>query len=559
MKITLVSDIQGNWDQLQAICDTLDPEDIIIHTGNFGFWDKSTIHKSDINYLKQFIPFLTKLSDPLIQQLINKFNILNNNGLNHDITAEIKSKIIDKFDHMTPYLNGTSLFKNRIYTIYGPLDDPVIVDKLLNRDPHYSIPNLHIIDYQHNYIIPPPSALGTTSPGPSLKIYGLGGKFKFVNLFNQGQIGNVTSGNINGNFGELWITLLQISKFYQLNSENLNTINLFVSYNCNIKTPLIEYLSMVTNANFTISSSLHFKFPIIGNEMSFNHNLELFKLKFCKFRIKLGELFKLIKSNLSSLNLDPLTLNQLQIGLNIFDKIPIIQSSQIIPLKLTNTPTSQNFNGLIAGLGSNTNEIIGKINEMYFENFYNLWHLNLCDININNKLNLLTLSYDQGIINIHECINSGLDFSYKGSNKLSHKTSENTLMHEDLFDNEIDPILSFDKPQGLNIDRYEPYNYYENTNDENYFDHENPPEEINDNENDAGNEGNEGYDDNDEIDTSNEYDNDYGSTRGSRGNGKRGRGGSRGRATRGLPRGRSSTRGRGTRGRSRPRARGRYK
>lgn len=393
--IKLVGDIQGNWDGMLQY-----KEGIIIHSGNFGFWDSTTIEQCDFNYLKQLILFLSIIPEDLIEE-VNEV-IMINQVPSVEVIQSIKSKIIGFFD----YIDKFSGFPVPVYTIFGPMDDPRIVNKIQRGE--LIIKNLYLIDHLHNFTI-------SQENEPDIKIYGLSGKFKFIKLFNNGEVPDMirdetknatpsplTNENlIAGDFGELWISLLQISEFYQLNFNNKNSINFFVCYNSIMKTAILEYLAMITNANFTVSSSLHFKFPIIGNEMSFLNSIENFKLKFSKFRIKFGEFFKLVKFDLLEYCNEDLV-NNIEIGLEIFDKIPIINLTKIIPLSL-----KENIS---------TNESISKINELYFENFYNLWHFNLADFKIGKEVNLITLSMVDGRINLKNCTSFGFDFNFKFDN-----------------------------------------------------------------------------------------------------------------------------------------------
>ncbi|CAH6721508.1 hypothetical protein CLIB1444_06S03796 [[Candida] jaroonii] len=389
--IKLLADIQGNWSEIEY------GEGIIIHSGNFGFWDVETILNCDFNYLKQLISFSTIIPSNIVDE-INEV-ILINQIPSQEVIQSMKNKILPYFE----YLDNFKGFEKPVYTIFGPMDDPRIIRKI--QTGQLVIPNLFLIDHLHNYIITQPNE-------PDIKIYGISGKFKFIKLFNNGDINEENDimgyegrydNLISGEFGELWINLLQISEFYQSNYHNKSTINFFVCYNSIMKTPILEYLAMITNANFTVSSSLHFKFPIIGNEMSFLNSIENFKLKFSKFRIKFGEFFKIIQKDLISYcNNDEDLINNLEIGLEIFDKIPIINSNKIISLSLKDKIS--------------TNESISKINELYFENFYNLWHFNLCDFKINNEFNFLTLNLADGKVNLKNCNSFGFDFNFKIDN-----------------------------------------------------------------------------------------------------------------------------------------------
>lgn len=62
LRILTLSDIQGNFDIFTKLYNQHQPIDLIIHTGNFGFWDINTIQEyNELNYLKQIVAFLEVL------------------------------------------------------------------------------------------------------------------------------------------------------------------------------------------------------------------------------------------------------------------------------------------------------------------------------------------------------------------------------------------------------------------------------------------------------------------------------------------------------------------
>lgn len=299
------------------------PIDLIIHTGNFGFWDINTIQEyNELNYLKQIVAFLEVLKPDLVEELNNSSKILSTNGsgsgsgnggngnsTNPDELALFKSELLSSKEGISQfqqYVDGEKVLPCPVYTIFGPLDDPKIIDKIQTKQ--VTIPNLFLLDHKNNYEIK--TANGT----PNIKLYGLGGTLKIHSLFDNGNLNYL---GVCGKIGELWISLLQIAELYinVTNSKALTTsttknatINIFISHVPVVKAPLLEHLAIITHADFTISQGLHFRYPVMGNGMSFVDSMggssgyvENYRSKFSRLRMILGELWLVIKDELIEL------------------------------------------------------------------------------------------------------------------------------------------------------------------------------------------------------------------------------------------------------------------
>ena len=135
---------------------------MIIHTGNFGFWDINTIQEyNELNYLKQIVAFLEVLKPDLVEELNNSSKILstncsgsgsgnggNGNSTNPDELALFKSELCHQ---KRASVNFNSMLMEKVlpcpvYTIFGPLDDPKIIDKIQTKQ--VTIPNLFLLDHK---------------------------------------------------------------------------------------------------------------------------------------------------------------------------------------------------------------------------------------------------------------------------------------------------------------------------------------------------------------------------------------------------------------------------
>lgn len=427
LRIVAILDIQGNLDALLSIALRSSPLDAIIHTGNFGFWRRSTIlEAADVSYLKQIVAFLETLPTEVAQEL-NDLSTINNpgdNSANSAFSADFKLRLLElktPLSQIDSYIDGTKKLPCPVYTTIGSLDDPYIVSDFLTGK--LSVPNLYIIDHNHSYILKLP-----LPRSPDVRIYGIGGNLKVHSLFDDGKLG---LRDLTGKTGDLWITLRQVAELYLENTsqaaKSQDTVNLFVSHSAVMKNPLLEHLAIITGADFTISHGLHFRYPISGNGMSFVDSMggsagyiENYRLKFLRLRMILGELWVIIKQDVLEVlaNSPPEMTRLVEFGLSLFDKIPVTigdSTEKIVRLSLELDEEDQED-------VEYSKQALKKINDLYFSAYYNLWHFDLCDYRIiddelddeeeeEEQFNLLTLVLNaKGQLRLENCNSTGFDF-----------------------------------------------------------------------------------------------------------------------------------------------------
>lgn len=448
-RLVTVSDIQGDWDCLNEIS-KFHSADVVLHTGNFGFWDLTTVQSADLQYLKLLVAFLPLLPSYLVSEL-NELSQINktDNFADLEILHRYRHKLCEHgASHLEQYLDGTKQFEFPVYTIIGPLDDPNIVLKFLNGE--FSIPNLHIVDHKSVYEL-------ETAEMP-IRIYGLGGNLKIHSLFDEGDLsesetrdskkrksglgangGEFTEVTQNGSkpteisaastpsqllcgrLGDLWITLPQIATLYsnvtkKLSSSAQNGINIFLSHSPVVKNPLLEHLAIVTKADFTISQGLHFRYPVSGNGMSFVDSMggsagyiDTYRHKFLRLRMILGEMWEVVRDDVCEvLDGNSHLLDLVELGLSLFDKIPVTVSElaeKIVKLSLDDSDDEE-----ISKL------TLRRILDMYFAAYYKLWHFNLCDHTSEQETevqhhNVMVFALDRGYFKLAHCNSEGFSFS----------------------------------------------------------------------------------------------------------------------------------------------------
>lgn len=493
VRLLALSDIQGDFHSIQDIYRGYQLAngrqiDYIIHTGNFGFWDENTVetHK-DINYLKQIVAFLKVLSPEIVEELNNLSTIINGpssnaNQLNKEFIqfkAKLSSYSNNSLSQLSLYLSGEYKLPCPVYTTFGPLDDPVVIHKF--HTGQYHIPNLFIVDHLNQYEIVSPD------DQPNIRLYGLGANIKIHSLFDNGNL-PINDNSITGKVGDLWITLVQVAELY-LNVKNLQkidqqlgkqAINIFLSYAPVIKTPLLEHLAIITNADYTISQGLHFRYPVMGNGMSFVDSMggsagyiENYRCKFSRLRMILGEFWLIVKDEINEMtegNEDIAKI--LELGLSLFDKIPIsINDSidKIVPLTLLDENSSSR--GVLHDEDIEVNkQILKKINDYYFSAYYNLWHFNLCDYLITDFTDLSDSDEDsqrdgidqfnivvfkmssRGNFKLEHCNSQGFNFNFKQDER--SKSSYNAIEYSPKTG--VKRQIVVDKTEDVDVDVEEP-------------------------------------------------------------------------------------------------------
>ncbi|CAN3371642.1 hypothetical protein DIURU_001852 [Diutina rugosa] len=458
MRLLAVSDIQGNW---QAFADAYArelrlgrPPDAIVHTGNLGLWSTAlVVDSNDVSYARQVVAFSSVLSPSVVESVNNLSQISggttsSGTGENND-EIEAMASALDghRLSHYDDYIGGThKQLPCPVYSVYGPLDHPSVVTQLLNGQ--LNVPNLFIVDHNHVYV------LDDEVSGSSVKLYGLGGTVKLHSLFDHGPIAKDDNDDHNadvvapvcGKVGELWVTMVQIAELYVKAMEATtttdgcaseddttnsadndgavsSTINIFMAHAPVIKTPLLEHLAIITHADFTISQGLHFRYPVSGNGMSFVDSmggsagyLDHYRSKFSRLRMILGELWAIVRHDVCR-HLDTSILPIIELALSLFDKIPVSIADtvdEIVPLRVA--PPSADTSTTTNNDESSAKPVLKRINDYYFQAYYNLWHFNVCDVVSEDRTHLNVMGFlldENHNFVLEHCTSQGFNFRFK--------------------------------------------------------------------------------------------------------------------------------------------------
>lgn len=177
---------------------------------------------------------------------------------------------------------------------------------------------------------------------------------------------------------------------------------------------MLEHLAIITHADFTLSQGLHFRYPVLGNGMllvdlmgGLAGYIESYRLKFSRLRMILGELWLVVRADVHQLHRGPVR-DLVELGLLLFDKIPVAVGEavpEIVPLLLAPAPPSEDDKALLK-----------RINDYYFQAYYNLWHFNLCDATFDHPVgyNYMAFHLDPAYNFVLErCTAQGFNFEFK--------------------------------------------------------------------------------------------------------------------------------------------------
>ncbi len=236
-RILLISDTHGNLDIInEKIAQT--NADMVIHAGDFGFYDEQSINRLSPRELR-----LSIAHSPVWR----KYDV--NKQTNRERLIEIvkENRLLGTFPE---YISGEKQFSVPVYAVWGNHED-VQVLRQLNND--LSIDNLHLLDEHHFY------QFHTDDNELEFSLYGLGGNFLVSKkLFDK---------PIAGNGGKVWTVLHQFGALYK-QVKNKSKPSIFVSHVSPGKEPLLSRLIMHFMPTFWISGHMGAPFTCTWNQFT---------------------------------------------------------------------------------------------------------------------------------------------------------------------------------------------------------------------------------------------------------------------------------------------------
>ncbi|KAL4729110.1 hypothetical protein ACLX1H_003518 [Fusarium chlamydosporum] len=369
LRVLCIADVRGNLRSLNELAKQA-RADHIIHTGDFGFYDDTSLERiaeKTLKHVAQYSPLISEPVKKAIQQggpgpVKNRFspNELPLSELPLLISGEVKLDV-------------------PVYTVWGACEDVRVLEKF--RTGEYKVPNLHIIDEARSMLL----EVG----GVKLRLLGLGGAVVMHKLFDNGE-GRTT---IAGGQGTMWTTLLQMGELVDTAHRvyDPTETRIFVTHASPAREGILNQLSVTLKADFSISAGLHFRYGSSYNEFSVNPTLDHYRGKLAASKASFNDVWETVKSEVEpAIQQNEAQQNLLKNALQIVEKMP------------TTAAGGNPFGGPVAGQAS-----LGQVDESAFKN---MWNFNLADA----AFGYLVLEIQDGRIGT-EMRAQGFNFSHRGA------------------------------------------------------------------------------------------------------------------------------------------------
>ncbi|KAF2858674.1 hypothetical protein K470DRAFT_265890 [Piedraia hortae CBS 480.64] len=363
-RVLCIADVRGSLTQLNELARNA-KANYIIHTGDFGFYDESSLERIAEKTLKHVAQYSPLLSEPVKADVFRSAS---------------QESIKDRFQRehlplseLPQFLNKTYKLEVPVYTVWGACEDVLVLEKL--RSGEYKVDNLHVIDESHSRLLD----IG----GVRLRLLGLGGAVVMHKMFDNGE-GRTT---IAGGQGTMWTTFLQIGELLDTANRvyDPTETRVFITHASPAREGLLNQLSVALKADFSISAGLHFRYGSSYNEFSVNPSLDYYRGKLAQSKSQFNDVWETVKNEVEQAVTENESQNRLlQQALDLVGKMPVTASG-----------------GNPFGGGPPN----GQVDESAFKN---TWNFNLADA----AFGWLVLDIDQGRVGT-EMRAQGFNFSHR--------------------------------------------------------------------------------------------------------------------------------------------------
>jgi len=363
--LAILTRATGNLRQLNDLARSA-KADYIIHTGDFGFYDESSLDRIAEKTLKHVAQY-----SPLLPEHI-KADIAKA-GPQQSIKERFQREQLP-LSELPQFLSKTYKLDVPVFTVWGACEDVSVLEKL--RSQEYKVDNLHVIDESHSRLL--------DVGGVKLRLLGLGGAVVMHKLFDNGE-GRTT---IAGGQGTMWTTLLQMGELIDTANRvyDPTETRILVTHASPAREGLLNQLSVTLKADFSISAGLHFRYGSSYNEFSVNPSLDHYRGKLSASKASFSDVWETVKHEVEPAVAENEAQNKLlQFALELVGKMPAIAGG-----------------GNPFGGGPQS----GNVDESAFKN---MWNFNLADA----AFGWLVLDIDQGRIGT-EMRAQGFNFSHRG-------------------------------------------------------------------------------------------------------------------------------------------------
>ncbi|KAM7199667.1 Protein of unknown function (DUF2433) domain containing protein, partial [Rhypophila sp. PSN 637] len=370
IRVLCIADVRGNLRSLNELAKTA-RADYIIHTGDFGFYDETSLERIAEKTLKHVAQY-----SPLISEAVKK-------GIASGGPGSVKARYSPAelpLSELPLLISGELKLDVPVYTVWGACEDVRVLERFRSKE--YKVNNLFIIDEAQSMLL----EIG----GVKLRLLGLGGAVVMHKLFDNGE-GRTT---IAGGQGTMWTTLLQIGELVDTANRvyDPTETRVFVTHASPAREGILNQLSVTLKADFSISAGLHFRYGSSYNEFSVNPTLDHYRGKLAASKASFNDVWETVKGEVEpAIQQNDAQQSLLKNALGVVDKMP-------------STAAGGNPFG---GAAANQPAALGQVDESAFKN---MWNFNLADA----AFGWLVLEIQDGRIGT-EMRAQGFNFSHRGA------------------------------------------------------------------------------------------------------------------------------------------------
>ncbi|KAK0708151.1 hypothetical protein B0H67DRAFT_330029 [Lasiosphaeris hirsuta] len=371
IRVLCIADVRGNLRSLNDLAKSA-RADYIIHTGDFGFYDDSSLERIAEKTLKHVAQY-----SPLISEPTKK-------AISQGGTGSVKSRFPPSelpLSELPLLISGALKLDVPVYTVWGACEDVRVLEKFRSKE--YKVPNLFIIDEAQSMLL----EIG----GVKLRLLGLGGAVVMHKLFDNGE-GRTT---IAGGQGTMWTTLLQMGELVDTANRvyDPTETRIFITHASPAREGILNQLSVTLKADFSVSAGLHFRYGSSYNEFSVNPTLDHYRGKLAASKASFNDVWETVKGEVEpAISQNEAQQTLLKNALQVVEKMP------------TTAAGGNPFGGAAAGQSA---AALGQVDESAFKN---MWNFNLADA----AFGWLVLEIQDGRIGT-EMRAQGFNFSHRGA------------------------------------------------------------------------------------------------------------------------------------------------
>ncbi|GAM42460.1 hypothetical protein TCE0_044f16465 [Talaromyces pinophilus] len=368
VRVLCVADVRGNLKSLNELAKQAHA-DHIIHTGDFGFYDDTSLERIADKTLKHVVQYSPLLPDH-VKRSISQI------PPQQPVKARFTPDQLP-LSELPQLLDKRLTLEVPVYTVWGACEDVRVLEKF--RSGEYKVDNLHIIDEANSRLLD----IG----GIRLRLLGLGGAVVMHKLFDNGE-GKTT---IAGGQGTMWTTLLQMGELVDTANRvyDPSETRVFVTHASPAREGMLNQLSVTLKADFSISAGLHFRYGSSYNEFSVNPTLDHYRGKLAASKASFNDVWDTVRSEVeAAISSNEAQKTLLENALDIVEKMPSVANG------------GNPFGGPVAAANAG-----GQVDESAFKN---MWNFNLADA----AFGYLVLEIDNGRIGT-EMRAQGFNFSHR--------------------------------------------------------------------------------------------------------------------------------------------------